>query len=133
MYLSLSSIGSSMNLLEQQFGKEKLSRNNLVRDLYRIIETCLMPLVDIAINGTPGQTKNSKNVLLHLMLTLCVADISELEDLHDLNGGSKTSVPCYLCTARRGTFFSQTVQNYKLIPVQNGFWKIIKAHQQNPK
>lgn len=55
-------------------------------------------------NGMPCETKNVKPVLLYLMLSSKVADISDMEVLLGLNRGSRTPDFFDLCTAQRNTF-----------------------------
>lgn len=64
---------------------------------------------------------------------LFVADNPRTEDPLGLKCGSRTLSPCYLCTAKRDTFFPQQMQNYERFSVQNVLWRKLETKLQNPK
>lgn len=68
-----------------------------------MIDACLAPLNDLAVEIVLCNTSNRSQVLLHIMLISSVAYTLDTGDLFGLNRGSDTAAPCYLFTAKQST------------------------------
>lgn len=79
-----------------------------MRDIRCIIDSCYAPVGDVDAKGVLCRTSNQKQALLHVKLTSLAADIPDREDLLGLKRGSRAPPPCYLCTAKQGTFYFAT-------------------------
>lgn len=83
------SLNSCPKTQKERLEKGRNSRIDAVHNCHHIIETCFVSLNNVVMKRVLCRTDSGNQVVLHVMLTSYVADITEVEDRLGLQRGSQ--------------------------------------------